>query len=332
MGATGNSTYTTANGAAFAMEMVLKRDFKLLWTTFHPLIAKIKNGANFNKGGKVRNLTLILPVQFDDLAVPVNGVTDANSLTAITPTANQGDTQVEYIFSHYQGQYILTAAEMQLMMNGERGDLLGARKKQILQSARNAMSGDLAAASNAARANLMGLRYLLSTSNSPGGITQGGSNTYWDAKISTTGGTFTLTPVDDAFDSIRAEGRSLPDLLLLSYNATVNLFGKMRDNVSSMQRIVSSDDKARFGFGSFKYINDMDCVQDPDLGSALSTTGGFMMLSSDTFYWVGDTDLVKVYPAERLQGTSVMEFYHDMWCALGNDDVACNAYYNGYTG
>ena len=45
MGATGNSTFTTANGAAYAMEMVLKRDFKLLWDTFHPLTAKIKKGA-----------------------------------------------------------------------------------------------------------------------------------------------------------------------------------------------------------------------------------------------------------------------------------------------
>lgn len=329
MAASGNSTYTVANGAAFAVEKVLKRDFKLLWDTAHPLVQKLHARGRFNSGGRIEGLTFILPVQFDDLATPVNGSAAAN-LTPLSPAANQGDTQVSYAFSRYHGAFWLDPDELKLYMNGSRGNLMQARTSQIQQSFRKALAGDLAAASNAARANVLGLRFALSASNTVGGITQGGDNGYWNAKISTTGGTFTVAPVDEAFDLIMTEGRSKPDLLLLSHNSTVNLYGKMRDNIASMQRLVN-EKRPDVNYVSFDYLG-MDCVLDPDLGSALSTTGGFMMLSTDTWYWMADANDIQVEPPERLEGTGAKEYYYQIWCALGGDDMACNAYYNAFTG
>ena len=328
--ATGNTTYTTANGAAFAVEKTLKRDFKLLWDTAHPLTALLQNGGNFNKGGQIKGLKLILPVQFQDRTTPVDG-SAANNLTALTPEANVGDTQVAYNFSRYHGAFWLDPDEIKLLMNGERGDLLQARKKQIMQSYRKALAGDLQGNSLDARANVIGLRYLLSTSNSPGGITQGGANTYWDALVNTSATTFSIAHVDDDKDAIAREGRSTPDLLLMSSNSTVNITGKMRDNVAPLQRIVSNDSKlVKFGFDSFVYRG-MECVQDPDLGAALSTTGGYQMLSTDSFYWMGDPKDMSV-KVRDLVGTGAVEYYHESWVCLACDDVAVNAYRNAYTG
>lgn len=333
MAASGHSTYTTANMAAYAADHVIKRDFKSLWETAHPLIGTIVSGKkNFNRAGEPKDLTALLPVQFDDLTTVVDGVADASALTAISPVASQGDTQATYIYSRYHGAFWMEPHQIQLVINGARGDILQARIKQMMGSWKKAVSGDLQGASNAARANVIGLRYLLSTSNAPGGITQSSDNAYWQAKVNTDGGAFSLQPVNDDFDAIGVEGRSIPDCLLLSHNATVNMFGLMRDQVASLQRIVGSEKKVKFGFPSFIYL-DMDCYPEPDLGAALSTTGGYQMLSSDSFYWMSTSDNVqRVGPPERLQGTGAFEYYYDMWCCLANDDPACNAYRTAFTG
>lgn len=327
MAASGHATYTTANGAAFAVEKVVRREFKLLWDQAHPLTAKLQNGGNWNKGGKIEGLSLILPIQFDDMAVPVNG-SAANNLTALTPQANQGDTQANYAFTRYHGAFWLDPDELQLLMNGSRGNMLGARKKQIMQSYRKALSGDLQGNAAAARANVQGLRHLISASNTVGGIAQGGDNGYWNGKV-TTGTTFAISHVDDDMDAIRREGRSKVDLLLFGSNSTVNMIGKVRDNVAALQRIVSPSSLAKFGFDAFIY-RDAECVDDPDLGSALSTSGGFQALSTDTFYWMGDPNRMSVKERD-LQGTGAQEFYHESWVCLGCDDIACNAMRTGYT-
>ena len=328
MAASGNATYTTANGAAYAIEKTIRRDFKLLWDQAHPLTAKLQNGGNWNKGGKIEGLSLILPIQFDDMAVPVDG-SAANNLTPLTPQANQGDTQALYAFTRYHGGFWLSPDEIQLLMNGHRGNMLGARKKQITQSYQKAISGDLQGTAGAARANVQGLRHLLATANTVGGIVQSADNAYWQAKV-TTGTTFAIANIDDDMDAIRREGRSKVDLILMGSNSTVNMIGKVRDNVAALQRIVNPSTLAKFGFDAFVY-RDAEVVDDPDFGSALSTTGGYQALSTDTFYWMGDPMRMSV-KVRDLVGTGAVEYYHDSWVCLGNDDPACNAMRTGYTG
>lgn len=330
MAASGNSTYSTANGAAYAIELTVKRDFKLLWDQSHALIAKIQNGGNFNKPGvEIKGLSMLLPLQFDDMATPVDG-SAANNLTPLSPAANQGDTQAVYAFTRYHGAFWIDPDEMKLLMDGARGNFLQARKKQITQSYQKALSGDLQGSANAARANVLGLRYGISASNSPGGISQAGDNGYWAGKVNSSVTTFALGHIDDDMDAIRREGRSRVDLILMGSNSTVNMMGKMRDQVAPLQRLVSTDSElAKFGFDSFVYRG-ADVVDDPDLGSALSTTGGYQCLSTDAFYWMGDPKSMKV-SVDRVLGTGATEYYHEAWVCLGCDDWACQAMRNAYT-
>lgn len=327
MAASGNATYTTANGAAYAIEATVKRDFKALWDQAHPLVALVQE--RMNSGPQVRGLSGILPVQFDDLATPVNG-SAANNLTALTPAANQGDTQVTFAFTRYHGAFWIDPDEMKLLMSGQRGNFLQARKVQIAQSYKKALCGDLQGTAPAARANVNGLRHILSQSNTVGGIAQGGDNGYWNAQLRTAGGTFAIAHVDDMMDAISREGRGRVDLILVGSNATVNTIGKFRDNVAPLQRIMNTQSKlVKFGFDSFVY-RDAEVVDDPDLGSAFSTTGGFQCLNSKSFYWSGDPKEMSV-KVRDLVGTGAVEYYHEAWVWFGTDDVATNGMSTGYT-
>lgn len=321
------------NATAFAAEKVIKRDFKDVWTTAHALLDIIRaNEVNFNKMGTIKDNKLILPLIYTGPSTAVDGVADSAAFTALTPYALAGFTQAEWEFSRYHGSWYLRPHERKLLMQGVRGNIIGGAVKQMMGSFKEAPADDVAGNTGGQRQNLQGLRHALSATNTVGGIDQSdGSNGFWHAKLDTTGGTFTVGRVDDAYDAISAEGRSAPDLLLLSYNSTVNLFGKMRDNVASMQRINAPASVAKFGFPNFEYMG-IRCVQDTRLGSALSTTGGFMLLKTDTWYAGGDPDPVLLEDRSRLEGTGAYEYYYEQWLALGCDDIATNAYSNGFTG
>lgn len=328
--AAGNTEFL--NATAFAADLVLKRDFLDVWTTAHPLVKVIKeNKVNFNKGFTMKENKMILPIIYTGPSTAANGKTDANSLTPITPYALAGFTASEWEFTRYEGAWYLRPHERKLLVNGSRGNLIQGAVTQLMGSFKEAVSDDIAAATAAARDNLQGLRHALATTNTVGGIDQSdGSNGFWHAKLNTNGGVFDVRHVDDDYDNISTEGRSTPDLLLLSYNSTVNLFGKMRDSVASIQRVTAPAKTAKFGFPAFEYM-DMMCVLDNRLGSALSTTGGYMLLSSDSWFWGGDMQPTRLADRDRLEGTGAYEFYYEWWSCLACRDIAVNAYRNAYT-
>lgn len=327
--ADGNTNFI--NATAFAAEKSINKSFHLVWSTAHPLLNRLTQRADsFGNAGMVKENKLILGLNYLDLGTPANGKSDANSLTPITPYAQTGFTQAEFEFSRYEASFYIRPHEKKLLMDGQRGNLFEGYTKQLRESFGNAISGDLAGNANAARENVLGLRYALSTSNTVGGISQT-NDPYWAAQVRTSIGTFSTSLIDDDYDAICALGRAKPDLLLLSRNATVNVFGRMRDQVASLQRITSEKKKPNFNFPSFMYM-DMDCVLDNRLGSALSTTGGYMMLSTESWFWGGDNKpILAEGTSRRLEGTNAHEFYYDMWGVLATNDIAVNAYGNGIT-
>lgn len=327
--ANGNTNFI--NAAAFAAEKSLNQTFGLLWSTAHPLIARLSaRKDSFDNVGTIKDNKLLIGVNYLDMGTPAAGVSVANSLTAITPYAQTGFTQSETEYSRYHASFYMLPHEKKLLLNGERGNLFEGYANQLRESFKNKLSTDIAGTSNASASSLLGLRYALSTSNTVGGISQT-NDPYWAAQVRTSIGTFNVSQIDDDYDGIIALGRSVPDLLLLSRNSTVNVYGRMRDQVNALQRVVEGEKKPNFGFASFIYMG-MDCVLDNRLGSGLSTTGGYQMLSSDSWAWGGDK-MPKLADDEshRLQGTNAHEFYYDMWCVLAAKDIACNAYGSGIT-
>lgn len=313
--------------AAFAVEKVVKRDFKHVWSSAHPLLATLSKRKARNIG-TISGLRLILPVAFQDATTPADGQSDANAFTPITPYVTNGFTQAQYEFSYYRHAFYLTPHEKQLLMNGYRGNILEGKTKQSMESFRNAISDDLAGNVTSQRENVLGLRFALATANTVGNIDQS-ANAWWRAERVTGAGPFDLKVIDNMYDTIRAKGRSVPDLLLLSNNSSVNVFGMMRDQVAVLQRITSTANDTNFGFADFSYLG-MRCVLDNRLGAALSTDGGAMMLSTDTWYQRGLQDNIQPeLDKDRLAGTGSQEFYFDLWLALGCDDIASNGYITG---
>lgn len=316
-----------SGAAAFAVEKVVKRDFKHVWSSAHPLLAVLSSRKARNVG-TINGLRLILPVAFQDATTPADGQSDAAAFTPITPYATNGFTQAQYEFSYYRHAFYLAPHEKQLLMNGYRGNILEGKTKQSMESFKNAISADLAGNLTSQRENVLGLRFALSTANTVGNIDQS-ANAWWRAERVTGAGPFDLKVIDNMYDTIRAKGRSVPDLLLLSSNATVNVFGMMRDQVAVLQRITSTSNETNFGFADFTYLG-MRCVLDNRLGAALGTDGGAMMLSSDSWYQRGlGENIQPELDKTRLQGTGAQEFYLDLWLALGCDDIASNGYITG---
>lgn len=320
------------NATAFAADQVLTREFKDVWTTAHPLIKVLSNKGSWNKGGSMKENKFILPITYVGPATAANGKSDANSLTPITPYALAGFTQSEWEFTRMEGAWYLRPHERKLLMNGTRGNLIQGAVSQMMGSFKEAVSDDLAGNSACSRENVQGLRHALNTGNTVGGIDQSdGSNGFWHARVDTSGGTFDIADVDDDYDGIATEGRNTPDLLLLSHNSTVNMFGKMRDNIAPHLRVNSVKKTTEFGFVNFEYMG-MTCVLDNRLGAALSTTGGFMMLSTDAWYWRGDMKPTLLEDRSRLEGTGAYEYYYEWWLALGCQDIAVNSYRSAYSG
>jgi hypothetical protein len=315
-----NPNYTGL--VAFVAEKSLKKKASVIWTTASALFAMVFENKRFGEGYRIEGHKAIAPVQYAEQTTAADGVADANELTAITPYVTSGFTQAEYEFAHYRAAMYLRDSEKKLIKGGGvRQGFVEGKVKQITESFRKAIAVDMASANAGTREAVMGLRYLLSTSNSPGNISQ---TTYpvWAAGSATGAGPFHLGLIDDQYDRIVNLGRGMPDLCLLSYASSNNVFGKMRDSIAPSQLLTHERKLAKYGFTSFEYL-DMQCVQDGRLGTALA--GSAAVLSTHSFVAGALSSTPERAHDTPLEGTDADEIVFNWWLFWGNTDPALNS-------
>lgn len=310
----------------FEAERSITKKFNAIWSKAHPLLAALNGRRDrFRKFGG-DGAKLILPINFSDQTTNVaEGRADADAFTARTPESTVGFDQAVYEYSFYDDAFYVTFAEKRLIENG-RGNFMEGKVNQLMESFKNAVSGDLAGATNAQRANVLGLRYLMSTSNSPGAISQ---TTYpvWAANVTAWNAPFDWDPIDASLNAVKAKGRSEVDLILASYASTNDVYGKMKKSILPAMRVQSTEDTVKYGVDNFRYEG-RTVLMDNHLGSAVA--GTIMLLSTDTFYWSGDATPKLVGQGDkRIEGTPSYEFFYGYWACLACDDPACNAYVTG---
>lgn len=327
MAFSGNSSYVVTNYTAFAVEKAVAKEWTAIYTQNHPLlIALADSGTNFNTGFSVQGFSkIIIPVLGDDLTNPAVGVADASELTADTLGITNGFSQAAYEIAHYRAHQTYRESEMQLAVNGQRGDILQGKTKQVIESFKKVWSTDVASATDGSRTKVMGLRYALSTSNSPGGISQT-TDTSWAANVKTSAGTFGLSLIDDQVDAINAKGRSAPDLILASVTASGNMFGKIRTAIGpTAERLVNvKDGFAKYGLQDIEYLG-AKVVND-----SRGTTGEILVLSTSTWY-VLMPKAPKAHGMQRKEGTDSYYQTWTLWSSLGTSDPACNSRIAGIT-
>jgi hypothetical protein len=328
--------FATSDYTAFAVEKSMSKKWKAQWTTHAPLLACIKDrDLKFNKGFSVEGLGAIVPLLYADMTNPPAGVADASELTADTPQVTNGFNQALYNYTHLRRGMTIRDSEKVITKNGARGNLLEGKVIQLTASFKNVMANQIEGTSADSRTSLMGIQYATSQSNTVGGIAQG-SNSWWQAQVSNVGGTISLPVIDNMYDSIlqyAAAGNeddanidsSAPDLLLLSFTSSVNVYGKVRELIAPAERIVNAEFKAKYGLVNFMYL-DMKCVQSPRLASGTAN-----MLTTSSWLW-GGYDQPQAQMPIRLPGTDAEERYYSMWNFLGCDEIRRNGYLYGITG
>lgn len=322
MAFTGNSNYSGL--AVFAIEQTLKRDWQAVWTTKHPFLQYLyMKGLNWNKGFGTNGFKALLAIMGDRPTNAADGVTDANEAVAMSYNATNGFGQAEYNFAHYRGNYIIKNSEARLAVQGKRGDILEGKKKQMILDFATTIATDASGTSADARDAILGIGYVLSTSNTVGGIAQG-TDTQWAAQVQTGAGAFALSLIDDKIDAVRAEGRSMTDALLCSYSSSNNVYGKVRDAIAPAERLVNVDFKAKYGLDEIMYLKATVLMDN------LQTAGEIRGLASDNWFaYVERTP--EMHEKVKIPATDAYEVVGTAWAMLGCNDPAAQFRIAGIT-
>lgn len=327
MAFTGNSNYTVAGYSAFAVEKAVAKDWHTIWTSAHPLlIAMADKGTNFNQNFDLGNGTaMLIAVNGDNMTTPAAGVADASELTGDTISATNGFSQANYYIAHYRAHVSYRASEQFMAENGSRGNILDGKKKQVLESFKEVWSTDAASSTVDSRTKIMGYRYALSTSNSPGGISQS-TDTQWAAKVKTSAGTFGLNLIDDQVDNITAEGRGAPDLILAGLSGASNMFGKIRTAIGpTAERLVNPNGMpVKYGLTAIQYLGATVILDNR------AATGEINVLTTDSWY-VYMPKTPKVSQMYIKDGTDSHVQSYTLFTSLGCGDCALNATITGIT-
>lgn len=332
MAFTGNSTYTLTNYAAFAVGKAVSKAWSMIWTTAHPLLTAIADrGTSFNQGFTLSgNNKMLLPIAGDDLTTPAAGVTDANELTADTISATNGASQAAYEITHYRAHTSYRASEEFVAQGGSLGNFLEFKKTQVLESLKNRWSTDAASTTVDARDKIMGFRYALSTSNSPGGISQS-TDTQWAAQVKTSAGTFALSLIDDQVDLIGNEGRGGPDLVLAGNQSGSNMYGKIRTAIGPTAERLTNVQGGSTKYGvmgpgqQMQYLG-MLIVQD----ARPAVSGEICILSTPTWHVLMPKEPTIRQPYQK-DGTDAFVQSYTLFTALGCSDCSMNARITGVT-
>ncbi len=325
MSFSGNSNFL--NAAAVAVEQRITNTWRSIWTSAHPFLQILEmQGTNFNKGFTVQRNAMILGILGDDQTNPVAGVaTGSGELVAMSYNVTNALSQAKYYFGHYRGNYTILESEATTLANGERGNLLEGKKMQFNDSWLNKASTDFASTTIDASDNskALGLYYVLSTSNSPGGISQS-TDTQWAAQLKTGAGAFDLMLVDDMLDGIAAKSnmnrKGKPDVLLCSYTASNNVWGKFKNSIAPNERFTHEGFSVKFGIDNVVYRGATG-VQDPRIGSTLN--GSIAVLTSSVWY-AAMQKAPKLHPLAKIPGTDAYEQVGTIWAGLGCNDPALN--------
>lgn len=337
-----NTNYTDIN--AFVREKQRKTEFTQIWTVLNPLWVYIKGKDHFNTGPvNAEGTKMLFPNEFSGPPTTARAGNLNNNFTPITPYQGTGQTQVEYFYARYENAMYLRSDEMQLAQragNLQRCvSIITQRRKQLMESFKQTVNTDfvgtqLAAgvqSSAAGAGQISGMQAFLSTSNSPGNLSQT-TNPLWAAGVVAWNAPFDTGALDTEIDRINRLGRGKSDFIQLSDTGTNSVWRKLCNVAAPKELLVNPKaNHAEFGFETVDYMG-RDCFPDNYLGVALP--GSAVVGSSNTWYINMDTEMPRELSdggGDRLFGTTSNELMFEWYMATGNDDIARNSLITGFT-
>ena len=322
----GNADYDGA--FAFSVAKELSTRWTPTWIIAWPFYGMIKGKKKrFNNGFRDTTGTrMLVPINYLGPVTSARVALTSNQFTPITPTATQGFTQAEYYYATYENTLTLNNQEYdQLKGSSNMIPVLPGKIDQLMYDFTSVINTDSVGTQNGTgrggTGQVMGEQYFLSTSNSPGNISQ---TTYsnWQASVNSSAGPFTQDLINAEYDRINALGRGAPDFVQLSYTGNNNVYNKLRNVIGSSQILSTQETDVTYGFKTFEYMG-MTCFQDGPLGTSLA--GSMVVGSSDALWLNLDTEVPKAPPGDarmRILGTSSYEYFYFLTLAMGVSDPA----------
>lgn len=338
MPSTGNASYigtydgSTYAYSALAIELSVARKFVDAFFSSQPLLSMIRtNKTNFQKGS-VEGTALLIPILMDNVVTnPAAGVLDSAELTQPTAEVMRGLTQAKYEIAHYRMPLWKRESERRLAQKpatATRGDLEQGRYLQLQNSFLTTINTHLMSANAGARDRVQGVRHVLATGNTVGGISQT-TDSWWRAQVLTSAGAFDLDIIADMYDATNTKQQGYidnqrADLMMASYSASNNVYGKFRAAIQESVQLSNPEFTAKYGFTAMFYL-DCAVVQDP-----AGTAGEVLILNTSTWHYYGDETpyLAKAAP---WPGTDADWETWTMFCAVGCNNPGRNARIAGLT-
>lgn len=328
----GNPNYDVAGGYAFAVAYELKNQWESIWTLAWPFYSFIKGmGKNFNNANaKTIGTKMIVPL---NLGGPVTSARQENQSTAfnaIAPTPTINFTEAEFYYATWANTMTLTFQERTQLDNNETtiASVASGKTMQLIEDMITVVNQAATGTQNCTGWNstgtVMGELYPLSTSNSPGNISQI-QYPVWAAQVNNVGGPFNTQMISQMRDTILNRNKGKPDFIQLSYNPSNNVYDKLASLIETRQMITESSSEAKFGFETFMYKG-MYCFMDGVLGNTLP---GSMIIGSTNSWWLNmpDSEPKKIDKDAdaRLLGTASLESFYTFTLGLGISDPGRNA-------
>lgn len=324
---TGNPAYV--DNAAIAIAQSVNSDWSMVWTSSHPLITVIQHQrTNFNQGFSVKGLGMLLGIMGEDQDNPAAGVaTGTGETTPMTENLTNGLSQFFFNFGHIRANYMLLESDQKLLQNGAFGNVLTAKKNQMLGSAKNTMSTWLSSttADQADNSRFLGIYQPLSTSNTVGGISQA-TDPVIAAVVKSNAGPFALELIEDVADTISRRSNNernngaKADLVLASGSEGNNVYGKYRSAIAPALRYVNKEYEVKYGLTNFHH-NNMMVVEEGRIGDTLN--GSCAVLSTKTWYAMIETT-PKLHGLQRKHGTDSYQEVLTAWGGVGLNDPGLN--------
>lgn len=335
-----NPNYRTGPGTdetAVALPLVIKRDIKIQTGRANPVLAlMMERGPNKRSGRASFNDSdgsVLLPVGFDEVPEIDEasfGITRDQMRPTVMPNIVWIDdqTQARYPMAYLGANIGHDEWNKKVTAPGKRLNKVEAIKEAFFVKRKKIIDDMMTSAIGASSTRLQGLRHVLSTTNTVGGISQA-TNSAWRAN-SSAGSSSTLPEADiaaiqEALANIEYGGKNgYPDVLLASSSTAggFSLYNKIKGWVRSQERIVDRKLKQVYGFTSFIY-DEMAVVQ------LTKVAGELWALDLDSWYLFMDSSpQVEVQP---IPGTLGDVYVFREGACLACDMPAANARRTGYT-
>jgi len=348
---TPNSNFTLTKELYTAVKdafgMAIGRQWKSQIERLDPLFSLIASRTTGPKGRRVGNFNtqsmasdetgeqwwVTHKVAYDEVA----GITadtvgkDPTTLPNAFPNWDNVDglTRAKFQAMYYERPVAFSVADLRLIGKG-KGGVIETKKKLIMGAMRRALADQVNSSVINGPKRLLGVGYLFSTSNSPGGISQA-DNTWWRPGYLNAGasGALTWQTIDkyqNRMSYLAQSDRSsaAPDLVLLSTAGTHDLWSAFTQSIMTTQRVINSEFKEKFGYAPMMW-GDANVLPDPRM--AEQTVRG---LNSANFYFTGSEE-PEVSESQRIIGSNGIEFMLSGLNCLSVDEIKTHYQVTGHT-